>query len=289
MEHKEKMLMKRNPKDFENRNKDEVFIDSRGIRYRCMNPGDCRQLCIGNNDTCPSLRNKNNLCVGCVNGTNKLRNMDYEEGKIYDYNGEPRIFYKGQLRIICKEPNCQIVSVHQGRCKKHSSHWHCKFTGEKCTSIRVNRTNYCAKHKDNIANKKEKSKGEIIISEWLNENGTEFECNKSLICDNVWLYPDFIFVDDQLMIEFDGKQHFDDIKYWGGKEGLASRKENDVIKDNWCRKNGYKLLRISYKDINLISHYLSWYFDNYHNYPPGTIFSTAFAGYEDRDYIFIEL
>ena len=51
------------------------------------------------------------------------------------------------------------------------------------------------------------------------------------------------------------KQHYTEVKYFGGKEGFKQRKLYDSIKDNYCKTNGIKLLRIhysEYKDIDKI-------------------------------------
>ena len=62
------------------------------------------------------------------------------------------------------------------------------------------------------------------------------------------LYYDFFIPSKNLCIEYDGKQHFTEIKYWGGKEGLEKRILNDQIKTEFCKEKQISLRRISYKD-----------------------------------------
>lgn len=66
---------------------------------------------------------------------------------------------------------------------------------------------------------------------------------------------DFFIEKLGVCIEFDGEQHFKQIKEFDGDDnGLAfrKRKELDKIKNNFCINNKIKLFRISYKDIDNI-------------------------------------
>ena len=68
------------------------------------------------------------------------------------------------------------------------------------------------------------------------------------------LRPDFRFFDHKIIIETDGEQHFK-AKTFGGisqecaEEFFKLTQECDQIKNNFCEKFGYKMIRISYKDI----------------------------------------
>lgn len=68
---------------------------------------------------------------------------------------------------------------------------------------------------------------------------------------------DFFIPHLNLCIEFDGRQHFESIPYFGGKEAFIIRKESDIIKNNFCRDNNINIIRISYEDINIIDNILS--------------------------------
>lgn len=67
------------------------------------------------------------------------------------------------------------------------------------------------------------------------------------------LHLDFYFPKYKLAIEYDGLQHFKAIPFWGGEEGYQKRLINDHKKDDYCKKNNIKLLRISYKYNNIKS------------------------------------
>lgn len=77
-------------------------------------------------------------------------------------------------------------------------------------------------------------------------------------CRNIktnYLMPfDFYLPELNLCIEVDGEQHFKPSKFSNISEGEASqnleaRKEKDRQKDEYCLKNGIKLLRTSYKSF----------------------------------------
>ena len=52
--------------------------------------------------------------------------------------------------------------------------------------------------------------------------------------------------------EFDGKQHFEPIEYFGGVDRYLDQVRTDKIKDQWVKEQKIELLRISYKDIDNI-------------------------------------
>ena len=59
---------------------------------------------------------------------------------------------------------------------------------------------------------------------------------------------DFYLKDYNILIEFDGIQHFKAVKAFGGEEEFKKTQIKDAIKNEFCLKNEIKLLRISYKD-----------------------------------------
>lgn len=241
--------------DFKNRKEGERFTDSRGIRYKYVG-GQSRQLCTGSNNTCTNVRSHGKLCHGHHNGTAQTPNAGLKKGDEMILNGI-RYRYNGTQKVqLCDYINtdgdlCEQVRVKNGRCKTHSEEWHCKFTEYACIRIRTH-GDYCSRHRNNIQHPKEKSKGETLISKELENMGVDFVSNASIICDGKVLYPDFQLINLNAIVEFDGKQHFHAIDYWGGEEKLRNVQENDHIKDQWCKDNGVVLLRIAYTDFDII-------------------------------------
>ncbi len=110
-----------------------------------------------------------------------------------------------------------------------------------------------------LSNSNNISYGEKKIKSYLDKMGFKYEQQKKFYgCINKKSLPfDFYLCDFNLCIEFDGKQHFESISYFGGEEGFIQRKKNDIIKNNFCFDNNIKILRISYEDINIIDKILN--------------------------------
>ena len=96
------------------------------------------------------------------------------------------------------------------------------------------------------------SKGESKIREVLDifnikylEQASFKECRAD---NNRRLLFDFYIPSINTCIEFDGKQHFEPVEYWGGQEGLERRKRSDEIKNKFCTDNNINLIRISYNE-----------------------------------------
>ena len=97
------------------------------------------------------------------------------------------------------------------------------------------------------------SKGERKISKLLKENLIKFVRQKKFEgCKNVLQLPfDFYLPEYNICIEYDGRQHFEPVDYFGGEKALELTKINDGIKSDYCSNNGVKLYRIAYNE-NLV-------------------------------------
>lgn len=96
------------------------------------------------------------------------------------------------------------------------------------------------------------SKGEISVAKTLNDLGLVFkEQAKFKDCKGkkgAMLKFDFYVESFNLLIEFDGQQHFKQVKAFGGLDKFSKQKENDDIKNIFCECNGISLLRIKYNE-----------------------------------------
>lgn len=63
---------------------------------------------------------------------------------------------------------------------------------------------------------------------------------------NYKLHLDAYFPDFNLAVEFDGKQHFEEVKYFSNN--LEEIQFRDKVKNRLCKEHGIKLLRIAYND-----------------------------------------
>jgi len=67
----------------------------------------------------------------------------------------------------------------------------------------------------------------------------------------IWLKPQHldIFISSQsIAFEYQGKQHFEPVDYFGGEEAFLSTKERDARKQKKCRENGVKLIYWHYDE-----------------------------------------
>jgi len=97
------------------------------------------------------------------------------------------------------------------------------------------------------------SRGELTIKNFLAKNNFNFEQQKKFDdCKNKQkLSFDFYLNNYNVLIEFDGRQHFMAINFFGGEKGLKLRQANDKIKNDYCKKKNIRLIRISYKVKNI--------------------------------------
>ena len=100
------------------------------------------------------------------------------------------------------------------------------------------------------------SLGEIKIKQFLQKNNILFESEKWFDnCRDINPLPfDFYLPDYNILIEYDGEQHYYDRSYKTGKfrDTLEYTQIHDKIKTNYCIKNNIKLIRVPYWDYNNI-------------------------------------
>ena len=100
-----------------------------------------------------------------------------------------------------------------------------------------------------------KSQGEFNIGKILSENNFSFEKEKTFescrFKDTNALAKFDFYVNNQYIIEFDGRQHFQsDGSGWYTEEVYLKTVEHDKIKNDWCRENNIPIIRIPYNHIN---------------------------------------
>ena len=92
------------------------------------------------------------------------------------------------------------------------------------------------------------SSGERQIRQWLEKHNIKYEYQKSFDdCRDILPLPfDFYLISYNCCIEYDGRQHYESIEFFGGQEHLKYVKSHDNIKTEYCKNNNIKLLRIPY-------------------------------------------
>lgn len=103
-----------------------------------------------------------------------------------------------------------------------------------------------------------KSHGERIITETLNKLNINYIREYSFSdCRSLNNYPlrfDFYCPDYNLLIEFQGKHHYEPVnKYPKAKRVTEKTKINDQIKINYCQSRNIDLITIPYWELENIS------------------------------------
>lgn len=98
-----------------------------------------------------------------------------------------------------------------------------------------------------------RSGAEVLIIKILEENKIQFEKEKTfpwLINTNGEnLYLDFYFASKNFALEYDGEQHYKNIKYfYKTNENFEKAQNRDRLKEELLKQHNIPLVRISYKD-----------------------------------------
>lgn len=104
------------------------------------------------------------------------------------------------------------------------------------------------------------SKGEEIISKWLDYNNISYEYNKKILrIGDLTIYPDFVI--NNIIIEYNGEQHYKYIPYFhkGGIIDFEKQQYRDQKLREYCKDNSIKLVEIRYdqnieKELEKIKH-----------------------------------
>jgi len=140
--------------------------------------------------------------------------------------------------------------------KKYGAFWLCVC---ECNREKVVRATYLRNSHTTSCGECLLSKGEYKIKEWLNKHKIPYQQQKRFDdCKNIYPLPfDFYLPDCNLLLEFQGQQHYDETGYWGGEDKLKRTRKSDKIKRKYCKDNNYTYMEIPYWDLNNISNILS--------------------------------
>lgn len=105
------------------------------------------------------------------------------------------------------------------------------------------------------------SRGERRIKNFLVSNGVPFKREVTFddLKHKARLRYDFAIYEDKeikMLIEYDGRQHYESIEHLGGDEELKRRQRSDMKKDKFAKHKGIELLRISHQDFDEIENIL---------------------------------
>lgn len=165
----------------------------------------------------------------------------------YSYEEVKFIIEKENYKLLSKEYHNALEYI-EVQCDKGHDSYKVKFSDFNNNNRRCP---YC-----------NESKGEKRISIFLNNTNIKYETQyKFEDCKSIKCLPfDFYLTDMNILIEFDGEGHYRPINWKGNKDiafdtfvGTIIR---DTIKNEYCKKNGIKLIRIPYWEYDNIEEIL---------------------------------
>lgn len=208
----------------------------RNMKIQC---GICNNVFI---TSITSYKHSNGYCPLCAKKVNtdqrklsiaSIKNIATFNGKCYVVNPEEyHDIYAKNLEFIC---TC---------CGKHFVN---NLANYKCGY------GVCPKCSHRV------SRGEYIIANILEQYNIRFEQEKRFdeCRDQKPLPFDFFIPSKNLLIEFDGEQHYKKMRTFDTDESFAKRQYHDKLKTEFCKNSKIDLLRIPYWEIENISKILS--------------------------------
>ena len=105
------------------------------------------------------------------------------------------------------------------------------------------------------------SHGEKFIRNYLDKYNIEYIPQKRFkeLKDKTYLSYDFYLPEYNILIEYQGIQHYKEKEFFGGKKQFKKQQYHDNLKRKYAKDNGYKLLELKYtlNTQELVDKYLS--------------------------------
>lgn len=103
------------------------------------------------------------------------------------------------------------------------------------------------------------SSGEYAVKQILNKYNISFVQQKKFSdCRDTLPLPfDFYLPDYNMVIEYNGRQHYEAVDYFGGQDAFEYTAKHDSMKDTYCKDNNIHMLRISYADYKNTEHIIT--------------------------------
>lgn len=214
---------------------DYINCGMSNLKIRC---GSCGNIFV---TSLSSIQNSNGACFKCSVknlGRQQALSISEVEARVNSVGGN--ILLNSREYISNGKSNLKIL---------------CGTCGENIFKVSLSNYEYDGKTRCSICSKRT-SQGELIISNFLDNNGISYETEKRFddCCDKKPLPFDFYLPDYNMAIEFDGQHHFEPIY---GYERLEITKKHDNIKNDYCCSHGIDILRIPYYDGRKIESILS--------------------------------
>ena len=155
-----------------------------------------------------------------------IRRFCEVHGSRYDYSSVEYKGYDRKVTIICRQHGAfeQEVVV-------HLKGWGCPFC--------------------------KRSIGEERVSRFLVEHDIEHIeqyriKNDNLFCENTIMIVDFYLPNQNIIIEYNGQQHYIPLNVFGGIERFEGQQERDMSLRQYCKEHKIRLIEIPYTDYDNI-------------------------------------
>lgn len=211
--------------------------------------------------------------IGEYNGAMTKLNLKHTCGKIWKVT--PNAFFsKGNRCFYCRmrEHNKNQRKTHEKFVEEVKERYEDRynilseytFSNDKILVEHICGTKWYVKARHLLSNEVcphcKKSIGERHVEDYLKNNNIKYETQKTfdgLVYKRNLSY-DFYLPEYNILIEYQGLQHYRPIENFNGEEGFRQQKEKDKLKYEYAIKNGFKLIEVDYnkKRYNAISKYL---------------------------------
>ena len=188
---------------------------------------------------------KKDECLSCELKCNTIKTDDFFKKQILDLEGVdyiPLEKYKGAHNKIKMQHKCGFIY--------ETTPHNFLSRGRRCPK--------CGKAE---------SKGEKRIEKFLLEKNIIFEAQKRFEDFKRYAY-DFYLPSFNILIEYNGIQHYQPVELFGGEKQLEKQKEIDLKKKEYGNKVA-TLLEVPYSDYNNIETILHNYLSKFNDYPRG--------------------
>lgn len=205
--------------------------------------------------------------VEYINSTKKVEILCREHGSFYI---SPAHHLIGQGCPSCsgvkKKTLIEFISISN---RRHNNKY--DYSSVNYINNRIKVKIICKKHGEFLQSPKDHmrgrgcslcniSSGESMIENVLKSLNIsyirEYKFDDCVSVNNIKLPFDFYLPKYKIVIEYDGRQHYEVVDKFGGYKSYISLVNNDSIKNKWCDDNGIKLVRIKWNNVENNMNYL---------------------------------
>ena len=226
------------------------------IKEKCKENG--YELLSKDNEICNNISYIKYLCP--IHGEQTMRISNFLNGRKCsrcnndNHSADYRLQYND---IISRVEECDGELLNPNEYINQSTR-NLKFKCQNCGKIFVSTLQRFLQHGGQLCRdcSKTESVGEVRIRKYLENKGIDFKQEYWFNdCRDINPLPfDFYLPSKNTIIEFDGRQHFEETDHFSYP--LEKVRSHDKIKNQYCKQNGIRLIRIPYTRINHINEIL---------------------------------